>query len=288
MEPQSKLDRLEWLSEWSDLWRDLVDAFPHSKPADRAMELYAEYLADIAIDALRAAVRQAIASCRFLPTIAELRDACRAVAGSSDESTALIAYGRAMDELSAARAHNRPTRIEDDISRDVVKALGGGFYLLASTDRMADRAHFVSAYREIAARRAAESRIAPQARAALAGTAHATGLPPQVAGNTPTPRLRLVGEVPPPPANPNERMTPQEWAEHARELRSEIRHVPPSPSGFRLLASIEPLASEPTGLCRLCCSPLPDDDTGCETCRRRAEARRRELLAQAERLEDAR
>jgi hypothetical protein len=284
MEGRSKLDRLEWLAEWSKLWRDLVAAFPHSKPADRAMELYAEYLADIPADALRASVRQAIATCRFMPTIAELRDACRAVSGGSDESTALVAYGRTMEELSQARGESRAARLDDPIAREVVKALGGGHYLLSSDSRSTDRAHFVHAYRELAERRAAEERIAPQARAAL-GTSDATGLPEL---NTPKPRLRLVADIPPPPANPDERMAPEEWAEHAKMLKAEIKHAPPSPSGFRLLASIEPLATaEPSGLCRLCASPLPDDESGCATCRARAERRRRELLDQAERAEGA-
>jgi hypothetical protein len=279
VEAQSRLDRLEWLAAWSRLWSDLCRAFAHSKPAPGAMDLYAEYLADLPVPALEAAVRQSIATCRHLPTIAEVREAARAVSGSADESAALVAYGRTMEELSRARSENRPARIDDEIAREVVRALGGGYYLLASDSRSTDRAHFLHAYRDLAEARARDARVSPQARAALGMAPAAAALAEE------RPRLRLAAPLPPPPADPTERMAPDEWRAAVREAKASVRHPVPAPSGFRLLAAIEPLtAGDGPRMCRLCGSELPDDDSGCSGCRRRAEERRRELQEQARRL----
>lgn len=284
--------QLDFTREWPSVWAILAGhpklraAYPDAASVALGLATYREILRDLPVDVVRAAVIQCVGTCDWLPTPHEIRAAAsRLVEGP--ERTPLEAYGAAIEELSRAKAEARVARIADPVAAEVVKLMGGGGYLLCSTDQMADRAHFLREYERLQVKRRLEGEALPQALAELRPETAARRVE---AGR---PQLQLV-------AAPEPVETDAEREARRGMLQSEVgallsKHWPGASQvtdadrtlGFRRAGQVMPSADEPAGFCRLCGTPLPDDDSGCETCRRRAEARRRELLAQAERAEGA-
>lgn len=156
---------LEFLAPWAQCWQLLCDAFPHSPRKASDLELYAERIRDLGIDAIRAAVEQCIATCKYFPTVAELREAAGNVAGAL-EPTSLDCYGDTMRELSLAMAESRIPKL-DPIAKEVVASMGGAITLLVSDNGPTDRAHFTKSYAEKMEQRRRIGGVVPMARAAL-------------------------------------------------------------------------------------------------------------------------
>jgi hypothetical protein len=215
--------------------------------------LYAERLADIPVDRLEAAAEQCMATCRHMPTIAELREAAGAVAASL-EPTALDVYGDTIRELSRALAARQVPQI-DPVAREVVQAMGGAYTLVASDNGTADRARFLEAYNEKRRQREALDAIVPAARA-LVGA----------------PERREIAATPMPalPAHEEPTLTPAEAAELVRQIRHR------APIGFRPAveavpapkaeATEAPLAAD-LRTCGDCSLGYPEDLAECPKCR---------------------
>jgi hypothetical protein len=124
-------------------------------------------LADLPLDVLAAAALQCIATVRFFPTIAELREAA-ALLTEPERQSGMEVWGEAIDELSKAKAEARIPRLADPIAARILKAMGGHAALSNSKDPSYDRSQFVKAYEAAVERERQKARVLPQARALLA------------------------------------------------------------------------------------------------------------------------
>lgn len=263
MEP-TRLDRTRWLEEWSEIWADLTDAFAHSKPSPRAFELYADRLADIPADRLRAAAEQCLATCRHLPTIAELRERAGQVAADISP-VALDVYGETVAELSRALAEARIPRL-DPVAAEVVRGMGGPRTLCGSDNGPADRARFVEAYNEKLAQRRAIESVVPMAR--------------RYAPAPPERQLRPVA-MPALPAPDERPLSTEEAIERIRQIRA-VRHERAAATRPAPMPDAPPVGDGgPTGTktvdCTACALPYATSYVECPRCAyRRREAERQE------------
>ena len=248
-----RLNRLEWLKVWGEIWLDLTEVFTQSKPSERAMELYAERLADIPAARLRAAAEQCMATCKWLPTIAELREAAGQVAAGR-EPVALDVYGDTIAELSLARAESRVPRL-DPIAAEVVRAMGGQVTLLASDNGPADRARFIEAYEAKVAQERRIADVVPLARRLIPGPG------PRPIGFAPRP-LEL-------PAADERPLSRDEAAEMVRRVREESleRLTAPGPETMPAVAT-EDASAETVDFarCGACSLEYPGDGRACPRC----------------------
>jgi len=96
---------------------------------DRAMsqpqqEVYLEDLADVPIDSLIQAIVQARKTCKFFPSIAELRELAGAGTGGKALEDRAMQVWDDLRRLSGRKAYN-PEALMDPITRKCWKALGG-------------------------------------------------------------------------------------------------------------------------------------------------------------------
>lgn len=157
-------EQLEWLAVWGECWELMADTFTHSKPSPNALKIYAARLTDISADRLRAVVEQCIATCRFFPTIADLRDAAGMLADGRGE-TAMDAWEEVRAYISEA-GRGGFYEWRNPLAERVATAMGL-WALRTSSNSGTDRAHFLQAYREAEERERAKRAVVPAARAAL-------------------------------------------------------------------------------------------------------------------------
>lgn len=125
-------------------------AYPSDMGQDR-MDLYVNMLGDIQPDLLASAVNYCINHCRFLPSVAELRDtanrATNLTNGDTDENSTATAWGRVQKAIAAVGYTGRPDFSDDPILADVVDHLGWKEICMTPTDDTAIlRAQFRKAY----------------------------------------------------------------------------------------------------------------------------------------------
>lgn len=130
-------------SELLALMADIVDAYPQTPMSPANIQAYVRHLADLDPEVLRRAVARAISTCRFLPTIAEIRQAAAELVDVAPD--AHEAWGMAMAEVQRVGRTGRPSFQHARIHA-AVQAIGGWVYLCESDAYSADRAAFVKAY----------------------------------------------------------------------------------------------------------------------------------------------
>lgn len=183
------------------VWTVLINCYPYFGKDKSAGDLkltlgiYERLLADIPADVLEAAAMQHIASAKFFPTVAELRDLAAALvlpppmaaleAWGELRQKAIVEWNRYTDN-----GHMPWPTFSDPLIGHILAVMGGPQTLQDSTFEAADRARFLELYEELAQRRRQEAMLLPQARelhARLAG-----GQPPAASDS----RLAaLVGRV---------------------------------------------------------------------------------------------
>ncbi len=105
-------------------------AFPTFELKKATIDVYAETLADLDADLLATAARQAIAECKFFPSVAELRDRVHAIARRTDNAPDLDQawslakrYARNLHERAALDVRPPPMRVHPLVAR-AVEAFG--------------------------------------------------------------------------------------------------------------------------------------------------------------------
>lgn len=122
-----------------------------SEDIETMAAIYTAGLADIDVSLVKAAVQRLVRTSQWLPTIAEIRDACGVVVHGM-QKTGGEAWGsvvRAMSEQGGHRTPGQDFVFTDQLTARVVKALGWG-ELCRSDNRTADRARFIETYEQIA------------------------------------------------------------------------------------------------------------------------------------------
>lgn len=130
----------------------LLAAFPatgaQTKNLTATSQLYERMLADLDVDAATAAVERLIATCKFLPTVAEIREAAMTVA-CGEKRPGGEAWGDVLQAVRRFGAYRTPV-FADPLVERTVKALGWQ-ELCLSENQAADRARFVQLYDQLAA-----------------------------------------------------------------------------------------------------------------------------------------
>ena len=207
-------------SEVAEIVMMLMAAFPHGKTTPSTSGVYENALQDLDADAARKAVQRLMATCKFMPTIAEIREVAHSLqhgrARSGEEAYAIV--------LRAVRSvgYYGTATFRDPFIGRAIGVWGSWAQLcLAPDDDPAGRARFIELYEQLArdARANASSGIPlppPPEEPEFEETTPAPRLPP--APPAPAP-VRLLGRpsVPVDPAPPRE---PRRYT--AEELDAEL------------------------------------------------------------------
>lgn len=129
----------------------LVASFPSSKITLDTVGIYERMLADLEYVVANAAVERLLATAKFLPTIAEIREACAALT-VGEKRAGGEAWGDVLDAVGRYGAYRVPAlnfRFEDPLVAKCVAALGWR-ELCLSENQQADRARFIELYDRLA------------------------------------------------------------------------------------------------------------------------------------------
>lgn len=150
------------LSEATRLIQRLASMHPRVSIPPETIAGYAEALEDLALDVATAAVNEAIATLKFFPSVAELRDI--AARRRSSMPTAADAWSEVTRAFGAVGRYRTPRFSHPAIER-VVDAMG--WVTLCDSDNVeATRAHFLRMYAETADRVVREVNVQPMLDAA--------------------------------------------------------------------------------------------------------------------------
>lgn len=144
-----------WLvtaAECAKLVAVLVATYPNARVNALTSEAYERMLADLDYPSANAAVEKLLATSRFMPTIAEIREGVLALA-NGERRPGGEAWGEVHRLISrfGARRYDEgiPPPMADEVSRQVVDALGWS-NLCDSENQVADRARFIELYDRLA------------------------------------------------------------------------------------------------------------------------------------------
>lgn len=151
-------------AELKAVWRMLSDAYPNNKNQPGTAAVYAMALADLPDDVLRAAALECVTTCKFFPTVAEIRAAASTVSVGGHQRHALEAWA---DVKAAVTRYGRrwtPT-FDDPLVSDCVRALGWVDFCNSEIDEeMSWRARFCDIYEAMSRRQQTDFVRLPEVR----------------------------------------------------------------------------------------------------------------------------
>ena len=133
-------------------------------PDEEALKLWYRMLKDLDGKTVAAAVYKHISSCKFPPTIADIREQCAAIE-SGGEKNWLEGWGMVVRAIGRHGTYGRKEAIKklrdfDPLTADVVEKMGWQ-NLCESENQVADRANFRIAYEAYAARKKELAKLPP-------------------------------------------------------------------------------------------------------------------------------
>lgn len=140
--------------------RQLFSTYPNTQVTVQTVAQYDRLLSDIPPDELQTVVDQAIAECKFLPTIAELRERWHNLTRGLGQPSPAEGWDEVMRQVRAVGYIGTP-EFANPITARVVKAMGWR-ELCASENVVADRAHFMRMYEQLQARTEQLQKLLPQ------------------------------------------------------------------------------------------------------------------------------
>lgn len=141
----------------------LFACYPNTEVTPQTVAMYLRLLQDIPPADLQTVVDQAVATSRFLPTIAELRDMYHALRNVG-RLTWADAWDMVQREIRRVGSYGTP-QLADPITAQVVKAMGWKAMCASPLENVAtDRAQFRDMYNAFAAREETAQKLLPQAR----------------------------------------------------------------------------------------------------------------------------
>lgn len=125
----------------------LLAAFPAARWSDSTVDVYERMLADLDYDLVRGAIGRIICSSKFLPTIAEIREAAAEISVGPTRS-AVDAWG---DVTMAVRrvGYVASPKFEDPVVAECVRVMGWRNLCLADVPESVDRARFCELYADL-------------------------------------------------------------------------------------------------------------------------------------------
>lgn len=141
--------------------RQLVSAYPNAQASLETIAVYDRLLADIPLGDLQTVIDQCIAECKFLPTVAEIRDRYHALTRTIGQASATEAWQDVLSQIRAVGYIGAPY-FANAITAQVVKSMGWR-ELCTGENMVADRAHFLKMYDQLASRDDQVQKLLPQA-----------------------------------------------------------------------------------------------------------------------------
>lgn len=138
--------------EATDVVRFLLAGFPAQRQRMSAddvrgmLAFYAAGLADLEADAARTAITRLAATAKFIPTVAEIREAV-GVVHHGEQQPSVIAWGEIHDLMRKKGYYRQPGvdfEITDPIAKEVVRSIGWEDMCAGATDHI--RARFLDGY----------------------------------------------------------------------------------------------------------------------------------------------
>jgi hypothetical protein len=139
----------------------LVDAFPSWKASVGTLRVYAASLQDVRPEALEAAVMHVVKTCKFPPTVAELREIAELyVPGEHCIPSASEAWAE-VDQKRKSGMHYDTPELSHPLVGDALRVLGSWRRFCSTpTDRLtSDRARYCSFYEDLARKHSQEQVI---------------------------------------------------------------------------------------------------------------------------------
>ena len=148
------------------LLRAISGAYPTFELTDDRVSIYVKLLADLDAEALIAACQQHIATSKFPPTVAELREACASLTRPALPAWA-DAWGEVLDAIRRVGYLGRPS-FSHPLITQAVQGMGGWKMLCAMeiSETATQRAQFRDVYNAYATRATAAANLLPDVRAA--------------------------------------------------------------------------------------------------------------------------
>lgn len=143
--------------------RQLFSAYANAQVTVETIAVYDRLLSDIPPADLQTVVDQAIAECKFLPTVAELRERYHALTRTLGHITATDAWGQVKAEIRRIGSWGTP-KFDDPVIAKVVRNMGWLELCMSESPEGVDRAQFERAYNEIVNRGEAMQKLLPHAR----------------------------------------------------------------------------------------------------------------------------
>lgn len=141
--------------------KQLFSAYPNTQATDETVAMYVRLLGDIPEQELQTVVDQAVATSKFLPTIAELRDMYHSLT-AINRITWVEGWDMVQHEIRRIGSYGAP-KFDDELTARVVAAMGWR-EICASENQGTDRAQFRDMYQALAARADTTQKLLPQAR----------------------------------------------------------------------------------------------------------------------------
>ena len=165
--------------------RQLVSAYANTQVTTETFAVYDRLLSDIPPADLQAVVDQCIAECKFLPTVAEIRERYHALTRTMGTLTAGDAWGQVKAEIRRIGSWGTPA-FADPVIAKVVRNMGWLELCTSESPEGVDRAQFERAYNEQVNRGEQVQKLLPQARdlaekRITGGLQHISGYLPQPA-----------------------------------------------------------------------------------------------------------
>lgn len=145
--------------------KQLFSAYPNTQATEETVAMYVRLLGDIPEHELQVVVDQAVATSKFLPTIAELRDMRHSLAAAG-RLTWVDGWEMVQREIRRIGSYGTP-HFDDDLTAQVVRTMGWR-ELCASENQVADRAQFRDMYQALATRADTTQKLLPHVRTAVA------------------------------------------------------------------------------------------------------------------------
>lgn len=153
------------VSDIRPILKQLFAAYVNSQVTPELVAVYTRLLSDIAPGDLQVVIDQCLAECRFLPTIAEIRERYTALTKTLGALSAAEAWGLVQGQIRAIGSWGVP-QFDDPLTARVVEMMGWNA-LCQSENPAVDRAQFMRMYAEIATREDRIDNLLPQAKAML-------------------------------------------------------------------------------------------------------------------------
>ena len=148
------------------LLRAISGAYPTFELTDDRVSIYVKLLADLDAEALIAATQQHIATSKFPPTVAELREACASLTRPALPAWA-DAWGEVLEAIRRVGYLGQPS-FSHPLITQAVQGMGGWKLLCAMeiSETATQRAQFRDVYNAYASRATATANLLPDVRAA--------------------------------------------------------------------------------------------------------------------------